>query len=108
MGVGTGAEVGVAAPARLLDDEAFFAHFFGRLTRGGKGGGADAAPTPPPLPPVDEGGGWEDVDGDGPDARILEEVNLLFKHAMTADMLVPLCVLLPHLFWAPLYGTAFG
>lgn len=78
-GTGVGAEVGVVAPARLLDDEAFFVHFFGRLTRGR--GGTDI-PTGPPLPPpVGEGGGGDrDGDGDGPDARILEEVNVFFSH----------------------------
>lgn len=71
-GPGDGADVG-EAPARLLDGEAFFVHFFGRLTeRGG-----NAIPTEPLLPrrtrPIVEGGG---EDGDGPDARILEEVSV--------------------------------
>lgn len=63
-GAGTAAgAVAAAAAAGLLDDEAFFRHFFGRLT---SEGGIDTQCSPPVA---DDAGR-----GDGADARILEQV----------------------------------
>ncbi|CAM9715239.1 unnamed protein product, partial [Ectocarpus sp. 4 AP-2014] len=66
---GVTADTATAAQADLLDAEVFFQHFFGRLTTaaGGTGGDADSRSSA-----FGSGGGC--VDGDGADARILEEL----------------------------------
>lgn len=68
----TAAATAAAAQADLLNAEVFFQHFFGRLTAavaaaGGAGDDADSRSSP-----FGSGGGG--ADGDGADARILEEV----------------------------------
>ncbi|CAN0203319.1 unnamed protein product, partial [Scytosiphon promiscuus] len=80
---GVGGDPGAEkAAAGLLDDEAFFRHFFVQLTGGGGGGGGDVA-----------------ADGDGADARILEElVRSSHNHASRfASAMAPILRDLPPL-----------
>lgn len=73
LAVNVGCEmVEVAAAAGVLNDEAFFEHFFGRL-RGGRGG--DSGENRISMDDHTGGGGGDC--GDGPDARILEQVGML-------------------------------
>lgn len=69
----TGTAAAAAAAAGLLDDEAFFRHFFGRLT--GEGEGDTDMQSPRPVVDGVRGG----VGGDGADARILEQVILVYS-----------------------------
>lgn len=66
---GVTADTAAAAQADLLDAEIFFQHFFGRLTTAAGGTGDDADSRSSSF-----GSGGGCVDGDGADARMLEEV----------------------------------